>query len=127
MLCVQSLICHTNECPTGIATQNPSLASGLVVGNKAKRVARFHKGTVHATFDLISSAGLSNPNQLNRSHIYRRVSQTEIKRFDEIYPNLTEACLLQESCNPELFAQEMKESSADSFMPKEYVVEKRLC
>jgi glutamate synthase domain-containing protein 2 len=26
--CVQSLICHTNECPTGIATQDPAVASG---------------------------------------------------------------------------------------------------
>lgn len=121
--CVQSLICHTNECPTGVATQDPALASGLVVGDKATRIASFHKGTVHATFDLVSSAGLSNPNELNRSHIYRRVSQTEIKRYDEIYPNLTEGCLLQEKCNPDLFTQEMKESSVDSFMPKEYVVE----
>ncbi|WP_339718941.1 FMN-binding glutamate synthase family protein [uncultured Paraglaciecola sp.] len=120
--CVQSLICHTNECPTGIATQDPSLASGLVVGDKATRIARFHKGTVHATFDLVSSAGLSNPNQLNRSHIYRRVSQSEIKRYDEIYPNLTEGCLLQENCNPDLFTLEMKESTVDSFMPKNYVV-----
>lgn len=121
--CVQSLICHTNECPTGIATQDPALASGLVVGDKATRIARFHKGTVDATFDLVSSAGLSNPNQLNRSHIYRRVSQTEIKRYDEIYPNLTEGCLLQENCKPDLFTLEMKEASVDSFMPKHYMVE----
>jgi glutamate synthase domain-containing protein 2 len=121
--CVQSLICHTNECPTGIATQDQALASGLVVGDKATRIARFHKETVHATFDLVSSAGLSNPSQLNRSHIYRRVSQTEIKRYDEIYHNLTAGCLLQENCQPYLFGQEMKESSAESFMPKQYVVE----
>ncbi|GAC19679.1 FMN-binding glutamate synthase family protein [Paraglaciecola arctica] len=121
--CIQSLICHTNECPTGIATQNPALASGLVVGDKATRIARFHKETVFSTFDLVSSAGLSNPNQLNRSHIYRRVSQTEIKRYDEIYPNLSGGCLLQENCQSDLFAQEMKESSAESFMPKQYVVE----
>jgi glutamate synthase domain-containing protein 2 len=121
--CVQSLVCHTNECPTGIATQDPVLASGLVVGDKATRIARFHKETVHATFDLVSSAGLSNPNQLNRSHIYRRVSQTDIKRYDEIYLNLTEGCLLQESCQPDIFGQEMKESSADSFIPKQYIVE----
>jgi glutamate synthase domain-containing protein 2 len=121
--CVQSLVCHTNECPTGIATQDPVLASGLVVGDKATRIARFHKETVHATFDLVSSAGLSNPNQLNRSHIYRRVSQTDIKRYDEIYLNLTSGCLLQESCQPDIFGQEMKESSADSFIPKQYIVE----
>jgi glutamate synthase domain-containing protein 2 len=121
--CVQSLICHTNECPTGIATQDPVLASGLVVGDKATRIARFHKETVHATFDLVSSAGLSNPSQLNRSHIYRRVSQTQIKRYDEIYHNLTAGCLLQENCQPDLFGQEMEESSAKSFMPRQYVVE----
>ncbi|MFT4808340.1 MAG: glutamate synthase domain-containing protein 2 [Paraglaciecola sp.] len=121
--CVQSLICHTNECPTGIATQNPALASGLVVGDKSTRIARFHKETVHATFDLVSSAGLSNPNQLNRSYIYRRVSQIEIQRYDEIYHNLTAGCLLKENCQPDLFGQEMKESSAESFMPKQYVIE----
>lgn len=123
--CVQSLICHTNECPTGIATQDPALAAGLVVGDKATRIARFHKETVHATFDLVSSAGLPNPNQLNRSHIYRRVSQTDIKRYDEIYLNLTDGCLLQENCHPDLFAQEMKEASVDSFIPKKYVVEQQ--
>jgi glutamate synthase domain-containing protein 2 len=121
--CVQSLVCHTNECPTGIATQDPVLTSGLVVGDKATRIARFHKETVHATFDLVSSAGLSNPSQLNRSHIYRRVSQTEIKRYDEIYLNLNAGCLLQENCQPNIFGQEMKESSADSFIPKQYIVE----
>lgn len=121
--CVQSLICHTNECPTGIATQNPGLASGLVVGDKAARIARFHKETVHATFDLVSSAGLSNPNKLNRSHIFRRTSQMEVKRYDEIYLNLRAGCLLQQSCRPDLFVQEMEESSAESFMPKQYLVE----
>ncbi|MGS2719110.1 FMN-binding glutamate synthase family protein [Paraglaciecola aestuariivivens] len=121
--CVQSLICHTNECPTGVATQKASLAKGLVVGDKATRVARYHQETVHATFDLVSSAGLTNPNQLNRSHIFRRVSQTEVKRFDQIYPNLTAGCLLDEDCRPELLAQEMQESCVDSFMPKDYVAE----
>lgn len=121
--CVQSLICHTNECPTGIATQQKRLANGLVVGDKATRVAKFHEETVHATFDLVSSAGLTNPNQLNRSHIFRRVSQTDIKRYDEIYPNLTAGCLLSEDCNPALFSQEMKESSVDCFMPKSYVAQ----
>jgi hypothetical protein len=121
--CVQSLIWHTNRCPIGIANQDPALASGLVVGDKATRIARFHKETVHATFDLVSSGGLSNPNQLNRSHIYRRVSQIEIKRYDEIYHSLTSGCLLQKKCQPDLDGQEMKESSAKSFMPKQYLVE----
>ena len=84
--CVQSLACNTNRCPTGVATQDPALARGLVVEDKYKRVARFHKETVHALVDLLSSAGLRQPSDLRRHHIFRRVNQYQIKRYDEIYP-----------------------------------------
>jgi len=114
--CVQSLVCNTNECPVGVATQNPTLAKGLVVSNKAERIARFQQTTVKATSEIISSAGLEHPNELNRSHIYRRVSQTEIKRYDEIYPYPQAGCLLTKNY-PEKFALEMQESCPESFMP----------
>src|SRR3546814_5505803 len=44
--CVQSLKCHTGECPTGIATQDPGRQRGLVVEDKAERVRRFQAATV---------------------------------------------------------------------------------
>lgn len=120
--CVQSLICNTNECPTGIATQNPTLTEGLVVDDKATRIARYHQETVQATMDIVASAGLTDPGQLNRSHIYRRTSQTDIKRYDEIYHALTEGSLLTDNY-PQQFAHEMSESSASCFMPAHYVIE----
>ena len=40
--CIQALRCNTNECPVGVATQDPGRAQGLVVDAKAPRVARFH-------------------------------------------------------------------------------------
>ncbi|TRY30338.1 FMN-binding glutamate synthase family protein [Aliiglaciecola sp. M165] len=120
--CVQSLICNTNECPTGVATQKRSLAKGLVVEDKFKRVARYHKETVHAVLDIVASAGLRDPSQLNRGHINRRTSQLEFKRYDEIYPNLHPGSLLKGEV-PSQYQQEMQESSTDSFMPKAYVVE----
>ncbi|MFT2089999.1 FMN-binding glutamate synthase family protein [Paraglaciecola sp. 2405UD69-4] len=120
--CVQSLVCNSNECPTGIATQDPTLEAGLVVGDKASRIARYQKETVKACMDLIASAGLRDPSQINRTHIHRRVSQTEIKRYDEIYPELTDGELLT-SEYPVRFAHEMKESSAECFMPNHYVIE----
>ncbi len=115
--CVQSLVCNTNECPVGVATQNPTLAKGLVVGNKAERIARFHQATVKATSEIIASAGLEHSSQLNRTHIYRRVSQTHIKRYDEIYPYPKAGCLLTKNY-PDKFALEMQESTADSFTPQ---------
>ncbi len=84
--CVQSLICNTNHCPTGVATQNPELANGLDVTDKSVRVFNFHKNTVRATAELIASGNLSHTSALNRSHIYRRINQSEIKRYDQIFP-----------------------------------------
>ncbi|WP_158972049.1 FMN-binding glutamate synthase family protein [Paraglaciecola sp. L3A3] len=120
--CVQSLVCNTNECPTGIATQDPILAAGLVVNDKATRIARYQKETVRATMDLVASAGLRDPNQITRSHIYRRVSETKIKRLDQIYIGLVQGSLLGDDY-PERFAHEMKESSSKCFMPTNFVVQ----
>ena len=120
--CVQSLVCNTNKCPTGIATQNPALSRGLDVEDKGSRVARFHQGTVKAAMEIIASAGLHHTSELNRSHIFRRISETEVRRFDEIYSNLLPGCLLTED-KPAKFAQAVMEASADSFMPQHYLAE----
>ncbi len=119
--CVQSLICNTNRCPTGIATQDPNLAAGLVVEDKAARVASYHNKTVKAAMEIVASAGLESSTQLNRSHIYRRTSQTAIMRYDEIYPYPFKNCFLGDDY-PKRFAQEMSESCAESFLPKHYFV-----
>src|SRR6185312_13339939 len=39
--CIQALRCHTNTCPTGVTTHNPRLQRGLVVEDKATRVAQY--------------------------------------------------------------------------------------
>ncbi len=39
--CVASRICHTNRCPTGIATQDPALRARLNVDHAAIRLTRF--------------------------------------------------------------------------------------
>lgn len=115
--CVHSLICNSNKCPTGITTQNPSLVNGLVVDDKAKRVARFHVETIKATAEIIASVGLTHTINLNRTHIFRRVSQAQISRYDEIFPYLTEGALLT-SNYPKRFRLDMEESSAQYFAPK---------
>jgi glutamate synthase domain-containing protein 2 len=119
--CVQSLICNTNKCPTGIATQDPDLVSGLVVEDKATRVTSFHHKTVQAAMQIINAAGLESASQLNRSHIYRRTSQTAILRFDEIYPYPVKSSFLTANY-PKNVTREMSESIAESFLPEHSVV-----
>jgi glutamate synthase domain-containing protein 2 len=120
--CVQSLVCNTNSCPTGIATQDPKLTRGLVVPDKAERVAGFHQATVNSTMEMIAAAGLRNTADLNRSHIFRRISETQVRRFDEIYAIPVVGSFFDDEA-PTKFAQALKESSAESFFPKQYVTE----
>src|SRR6202007_1185575 len=41
--CIQSQKCHTDACPTGVATQNPWLVHGLDPVSKADRAATYLK------------------------------------------------------------------------------------
>lgn len=79
--CIQSVSCHTNRCPTGVATQYPLRQRGLVVPDKAERVHRFHTNTLGALADMIAAAGLRDPSALRPQHLVRRVSATEIRQF----------------------------------------------
>lgn len=112
--CVQSLLCHTNQCPTGVTTQNPKLIRGLVVEDKYQRVYRFQDETVHSVIDLLSSSGLEHSSELNRSHIYRRINQREVLRYDEMFPPVVPGSFLKQPY-PELYAELLEIASADKF------------
>jgi len=83
--CVQSLSCHTNHCPTGVATQDPHRQRALVVPDKAERVFQFHKLTLKALAEMLAAAGLEHPDELSAHHLVRRVSSTEVKQFSELH------------------------------------------
>jgi glutamate synthase domain-containing protein 2 len=85
--CIQALVCNTNKCPTGVATQDQSLSKGLVVEDKAKRVFNYHEDTVKTFVELIGAAGIDNPSNITRSHIYRRVFMNEVRTFEDIFPS----------------------------------------
>jgi glutamate synthase domain-containing protein 2 len=115
--CVQSLVCNSNHCPTGVATQNPHLYRGLVVSDKSERVARYHRRTVHATAEIIAAAGLCHTSELTRTHIYRRVSQETIRRYDEIFPYIKSGSLLTDN-PPESWRLDIEEATSSSFRPR---------
>jgi glutamate synthase domain-containing protein 2 len=83
--CLQSQKCHTNECPVGIATQDPLRQRGLVVSDKAQRVANFHRHTVSALLDLVSAAGLESPALLAPERIMRRSAPDDTLSLAEAY------------------------------------------
>ncbi|MDV6321229.1 glutamate synthase-related protein, partial [Chromohalobacter sp. HP20-39] len=50
--CIQAQKCHTDRCPTGVATQDKSRQKALVVPDKAERVHQYHDHTLHALLEL---------------------------------------------------------------------------
>lgn len=121
--CVQSLTCNSNHCPTGVATQDPTLSKGLVVSDKAQRVFQFHQKTVYAAVDILSSAGIVSPDEVNRTHIFRRVSQQEVKRYDQIFPLLKSGCMLSDTI-PAMYALDFAEASMSTFKPQSDLTQK---
>jgi glutamate synthase domain-containing protein 2 len=55
--CIQALRCNTNECPTGVATQNKMLMKGLVIAQKKDRVTHFHHNTLESAMELLAACG----------------------------------------------------------------------
>lgn len=109
MGCIQSLQCNTGHCPTGITSQQPTLIKGLNVSNKRQRVANFHQETVKSVAEILAATGLSATEELNRKHVFRRISQTQISHYQDIYPSIATGSLLSEPF-PSRFSDDMKQS-----------------
>ncbi|KGJ05376.1 Glutamate synthase domain-containing protein 2 [Paracoccus halophilus] len=119
--CIQSQSCHTNECPVGIATQDPLRQRGLEVGTKALRVARFHNNTLHALAEIAGAAGLTDPLDFLPYHFMFRPRDGSFKDGNEVFPYLPHGFLLAEEPNPELrdWHKRWGRASADTFAPAE--------
>lgn len=87
--CIQALKCNDNSCPVGVATQDKRLMKGLDVENKAERVFNYHEETVENFVDLLAASGISEPSDLKRKHMSRRVEMNEVLTYDDIYPEVT--------------------------------------
>ena len=103
--CIQALQCNVNTCPVGVATQNQSLMKGLVVDDKAVRVANYHEETIHSFLELVAAAGLHHPEEITRRHINRRIGIHKVAKYSDIYPYLEEGCLLSEETMPEEYKE----------------------
>lgn len=111
--CVQAKACNTNECPTGVATQNPARARAIRVGEKSLRVKNFHRATVHSFLELCGAMGFSNPEELSPSDLYSRF-EGRAKNFDEVYEPLLENQLHSDSI-PESYLHDWHKATADHF------------
>ena len=77
--CIQSLKCHTGECPTGIATPNESAQKAIDVEAAANRVSLYAKTLIKETQMLAESCGYTDPSQITPNDV---MIQVEPGRFE---------------------------------------------
>jgi glutamate synthase domain-containing protein 2 len=115
--CIQSQSCHTDKCPTGVATQDPLRQRALVVPDKAQRVANYHHATMEALAEITAAAGLEHPGSFHAVHFSHRVSQSEVATLADLYPRLEPGELLAGTLDTR-FRRAWEMADAESFAPR---------
>jgi glutamate synthase domain-containing protein 2 len=98
--CIQSRSCNTDECPTGVATQNPKRYQALDVTDKSERISKYHHSMIKHLIELLDVAGLKSTKEIKPWHINRRIGADDVKSYDEIYESLEPNCLLNTKSIP---------------------------
>lgn len=112
--CVQSMNCHKGTCPTGVATQEEWRQRGLVVEDKAPRVARFQRQTLHSLREIVIAMGLESPWEMKPLDMRERINGARSDAFDKIYYFAEEGVLLHKPSSTPL-ARHWAAARADSF------------
>jgi glutamate synthase domain-containing protein 2 len=115
--CIQAQACHTNRCPTGVATQDRLRQRALVVPDKAERVANFHRNTLRALADMAGAAGLDDPRMFLPHHFLQRDTSGEMLSGDEVWPYLPDGFLLAGERDRHGYLERWNRARADSFSP----------
>ena len=83
--CVQAQKCHTGECPTGVATQNPWLAHGLDPIGKADRVANYVKTLRRDLLKVAETCGVEHPGLIGPDSLEVLDTLSEGRLLDQVY------------------------------------------
>ncbi|MCZ6879587.1 MAG: FMN-binding glutamate synthase family protein [Gammaproteobacteria bacterium] len=123
--CIQSQVCHTNRCPVGVATQDKNRSQALVVEDKWRRVANFHRNTMCALAEFVAASGFDHPKDLRPWHFYRRVGSAYTKPGHLLHEFLDRGEILAGTVK-EPWATAWALADPDQFRPQE-IHHRELC
>ncbi len=112
--CIQALRCNTNDCPTGVATQDPQLMKGLVVTDKRTRIKNFHEQTIKGVAEILGAMGIEDHRSIRPQHLRRRISQLDVQPLSSIIPWVHEGSYLHGDV-PLKWEKEFEIASSASF------------
>jgi glutamate synthase domain-containing protein 2 len=112
--CIQSLRCNTNECPTGIATQDPARITAVDPNEKRFRIFNYHFNTIKNVIELLGAMGINSPTELKPHHILHRVQEGKSLTYEALFPSLEEGALLGKKI-PTSYSLDWAMAKSDSF------------
>ncbi|HET9501029.1 MAG TPA: FMN-binding glutamate synthase family protein [Marmoricola sp.] len=83
--CIQSQKCHTDRCPTGVATQDPWLAHGLDPAEKSVRCANYITTFRKELIKVIEAVGVAHPGLLTADDIDVLCGDYEARSLRSLY------------------------------------------
>ena len=84
--CIQAQVCHTNRCPSGVATQSKWLQNGINVPLKSERLAQYFKTFRKELIEITHAAGYEHPCEFKMSDVDVNVDDHYLsKELDRTY------------------------------------------
>lgn len=78
--CIMAQVCHTNNCPSGVATTDPKLQQGLSIEEKKYRVCNYLIALRQGVFEMAAVAGIDSPTKFTREHVIYKDKFNKLKR-----------------------------------------------
>jgi glutamate synthase domain-containing protein 2 len=83
--CIQAQKCHTDTCPTGVATQNPWLAHGLDPALKSVRAATYVTTLRRDLLKVAEACGVEHPGLIDSGTVEVLTGRTASRPLHEVY------------------------------------------
>src|SRR5689334_4000848 len=83
--CIQSQKCHTDKCPTGVATQNPWLVHGLDPVSKAERCAHYITTLRKELVKVTAAVGVAHPGLITANDVDIFCGDYEARSLSAVY------------------------------------------
>ncbi len=83
--CIQAQVCHTNRCPTGVATNNKWLQAGIDPALKSERMYNYFKTLNKEILELTHACGYEHPCQLTMDDIDIAIGENKTISLETSY------------------------------------------
>lgn len=112
--CIQARRCHSNDCPTGVTSQDPGRNKAINVDEKGWGVKHYQANTLKAFRELTGAMGIDHPNKLTPDMIYHRDGDARAVPLNLSVDILQPGQLLEGNI-PESYAVLWQAASAEHF------------